>query len=136
MVASPRRVFPPAAPLHPTYPMQSVLPRLRAASPRRFPLLIAAILVAAWPLGSLRAQNVPGGAIRGQVSNAGTAENLQNVRVAVVENNREAYTARDGTFEFAGLAPGSYTLAFEYPGLDRKTVTVAVEAERTTRQDM
>ena len=71
------------------------------------------------------------GEIRGQVSNAATKSNLESVKVRVLETNRDYYTERDGTFDIAGLNPGTYTLVFEYPGLDQKQERVNVATGRT-----
>jgi hypothetical protein len=100
------------------------------------PLLLFA---AAAPVPSPVVAPAPGGGIgqtgeiRGQVNNAATAANLESVHVKMVETSRDYYTARDGTFEIAGLNPGAYTLVFEYPGLDQKRARVVVTAGGSER---
>ncbi len=73
------------------------------------------------------------GTVRGQVSNQATGSNLESATVRIIELNRVIHTEGDGTFEASGLAPGSYTLAVSYPGLDPKRETVTVQAGQTAR---
>jgi len=54
--------------------------------------------------------------IRGVVRVRRSAEPLAGVRVLVPAAGREAATAGDGSFELAGLAPGSYRLEVHLPG--------------------
>jgi iron complex outermembrane receptor protein len=70
------------------------------------------------------------GEIRGQVSNSVTGSNLENVRIRVRETGREYSTERGGNFIISGLPAGTYTLSFEYPGLDLKTEVVEVNGRQ------
>jgi iron complex outermembrane receptor protein len=98
---------------------------------------VALVFSAIVPMSS-RAQPAPAaqGAVIGQVSNAATAANLEGVRVAVAGTNLEVTTDRQGFYTLSGVAPGSYTITFEYPGLDRREVAVEVAKEGRTRQDV
>src|SRR4051812_34540660 len=73
--------------------------------------------------------------IRGSVSNAATAANLENASVRVKGSNQEYLTERDGTFQIVGLAPGTYDLIVNYVGLDAQTRTVSLGAGESARQD-
>ncbi len=84
----------------------------------------------------VRAQNPAQGSVTGQVSNAATRANLEGVRVTIAGTTQEATTDRQGFYDLTGLAAGRYTLAFEYPGLDRKEVGVTVEANGRAREDV
>ncbi len=105
---------------------------------------VAALLIAIYfglIANAARAQNPSpansaAGEIRGQINNAATGANLAHVSIKVRETNREYTTARDGTFSIAPLQPGTYSLAIEYPGLDRRVETVQLEAGRVARLDV
>ena len=92
---------------------------LHSACLRRGHLMILLLL------GGLRlvAQNGSNGSIHGQVSNAATRNNLQGARITLIKPGTETVSARDGTFEFSGLAPGIYSVTIDYPtarGADRR----------------
>ncbi|MES2695076.1 MAG: TonB-dependent receptor plug domain-containing protein [Verrucomicrobiota bacterium] len=96
-------------------------------------LLVA--VCAGFAVDRAAAQNAASGAIHGQVSNAATRSNLGGVVVRVSGIGRETLTESDGTYEIAGLPPGTYTVSFEYPGLDSQQTTVEV-GSGTARKDM
>jgi TonB-dependent receptor len=83
-----------------------------------------------------RAQTSATGSIRGQVSNESTKQNLQGVTVLVKETGRQVLTEEGGNYTIGGLEPGTYTLVFDYPGLDVKEQRVTVFSSGTARQDM
>lgn len=74
--------------------------------------------------------------IRGTVSNQATSKNLVGVTVSVSETGRSALTESGGLYEISGLAPGDYTLVFDYPGLDRQEVKVTVTDAAPAQQDV
>jgi hypothetical protein len=74
--------------------------------------------------------------IRGQVANAATGAYLGNVSIKVRETGREYFTNRDGSFSIGNLAPGTYTLIVEYPGLDRKVEERHVTGGQVARVDI
>ena len=90
----------------------------------------SALFAPAW------AQIASAGAITGQVSNAATSSTLQGVRIQIVGTEREVLSDQQGNYEITGLAPGTYTLQFEYPGLDPKQVQVNLDQGRSARQDV
>jgi hypothetical protein len=100
------------------------------------PLACFALAISALIPVVCRAQPATQGAVIGQVSNAATSDNLEGVRVAIAGTNQEVTTDRQGFYALSGLAPGSYTITFEYPGLDRREVAVEVAKESRTRQDI
>lgn len=116
----------------------SVDPKL--LSHRRAHLLCAAVFL----IGALislsitsvaRAATGGSSTIRGTVSNAATANNLNHASVQVKGLAHEVLTARDGSFEITGLAPGTYQLTVSYTGLDLERRTVNVGLGETARQD-
>jgi iron complex outermembrane recepter protein len=82
------------------------------------------------------AQSEPAGIIRGEVSNQVTNARLGGVIVRIVELSRETLTEKDGTYEFANVAPGTYTVTYEYTGLDTKDFKVTVSPTAGARQDV
>lgn len=115
--------------------IMKTLPVTERAAGQRWSAGVVATWFAALALFAppLAAQTSPSGAIRGQVSNETTGSNLGSATVKVVETKREYYTGGDGMFEVPGLAPGSYTLIVEYPGLDAKRLPVVVQPGQTSR---
>jgi TonB-dependent receptor len=114
--------------------MQSFLPRFRAdRCSRAFALLAVLCLLAADPAS---AQAPAAGAIRGAVSNQSTQRNLEGVTILVTETGRKVLTEAGGLYEITGLAPGTYTLIYDYPGLDSREVQVTVTAGAPVQQDV
>jgi outer membrane cobalamin receptor len=60
---------------------------------------------------------------------------LQAATVRIVELGREVATGRDGSFVFADVPAGSYTVEARYVGAESETLTVAVPAEGAVRAD-
>lgn len=108
---------------------------LRPSSVLSLPFAAALALVALLTPGLLCAQ-ASTGAIRGTVSNQATRQNLEGVTVLVSETGRSVASESGGTYEITGLAPGTYTLVFDYPGLDREEIKVAVAAGTPAQQDV
>jgi iron complex outermembrane recepter protein len=86
--------------------------------------------------GASQAQSEPAGVIRGQVSNQVTSARLAGVIVRIVELSRDTLTEKDGTYEFANVPPGTYTMTYEYTGLDTKDFRVTVSPTAGARQDV
>lgn len=84
---------------------------------------------------ALLTATLPAATIRGTVSNEATSKNLVGATVSVGETGRAVLTEGGGTYEITGLAPGDYTLVFEYPGLDRKEVKVTAGEAAAIQQD-
>jgi iron complex outermembrane receptor protein len=108
-------------------PHRSLISRLRTRA-------LTALLAVSLP--TLALAQASGGSISGQVSNATTGSNLEGVRISVVGTEREALTNHEGFYDLSSLAPGRYTLAFEYPGLDRREITVNVDGGARAKQDV
>lgn len=104
----------------------------RSGARRRLPSFLA---VLAASFAALVAP-VQAATVRGTVSNQATSKNLVGVTVFVSETGRSAVTEAGGLYEISGLAPGEYTLVFDYPGLDRKEVKVTVTDAASAQQDV
>lgn len=76
------------------------------------------------------------GSLTGRVSNQGTGAYLEGARVTLLPSGRSTLTARDGSFSFPRVSPGSYTISVSYAGLDSRTVTGSVAAGGVERQDV
>jgi iron complex outermembrane receptor protein len=98
----------------------------------RLPTLLAGLVLS---LAALAA-SAQAATVRGTVSNQATSKNLVGVTVSVSETGRSALTETGGLYEISGLAPGDYTLVFDYPGLDRKEVKVTVTDAAPAQQDV
>jgi iron complex outermembrane recepter protein len=85
---------------------------------------------------TLLAQSDRPGVIVGTISNAATGAYLEGARVEVEGTGRAVFTDRDGIFQVAPLAPGSYALKVSYTGLDETRVAVAVAPGETSRQQI
>ncbi|MSU23915.1 MAG: TonB-dependent receptor [Opitutus sp.] len=96
--------------------------------------LIVLVVVAALGATQLSAQ-AGGGALTGTVANSATRAFLDHAEVKVTGTNLSVLTDRDGSYRFENLAPGTYSLAVSYTGLDVETRSVAVGAGQTARQD-
>lgn len=120
----------PATPQPPT-PAMTLPPSAfrRPGACRRLPSFLAALVLL---LGS----TARAATIRGTVSNQATSKNLVGVTVSVSETSRSVQTESGGLYEITGLAPGTYTLVFDYPGLDRQEVKVEVADLAAARQDV
>lgn len=69
------------------------------------------------------------GEVRGIVADATDTDSLQAAEVTIEELGRRTTTSRDGTYVFADVPAGSYTVTARYVGAEPVTFTVAVPAE-------
>lgn len=98
-------------------------------------LAIAVALVALAALGSpaaARAQSQTTGRVTGTVVDEETGQPIAAALARVLEVHRSESTHEDGTFTFAGLAPGSYTLVLQRIGYRLLRTTVAIRAGADT----
>jgi iron complex outermembrane receptor protein len=91
-------------------------------------LRLAALLTLAAFTPCSRAQST--GSVNGTVTNRDTRAYLEGARVTLVELNRSALTARDGSFTIADVPAGSYTVRTYYTGFDDSVTRVEVAAGR------
>lgn len=75
------------------------------------------------------------GDVRGSVADASDTEALQSAEIVIEELGRRTTTARDGSFVFADVPAGSYTVTANYIGAEPVTYTVSVPAEGTVVQN-
>lgn len=68
------------------------------------------------------------GEVRGTVTEASETIALRSAEVRLVELNRAASTERDGSFFFANVPEGTYTLEVRYVGAETKRETITVPA--------
>ncbi|MCB2072572.1 MAG: TonB-dependent receptor [Novosphingobium sp.] len=76
------------------------------------------------------------GDVTGTVIDASETIALQSAEVRIVELDRAAVTERDGSFFFADIPEGNYTLEFRYVGARTERRTVAVPASGAIRVDV
>ena len=76
------------------------------------------------------------GELRGTVIDASETIALQSAQVRIVELDRVASTGRDGSFIFADVPEGTYTLETRYVGADTVTQSVTVPEAGTVRADI
>ncbi len=99
----------------------------------RLLLPLFALALACSPATALRAQPAAG-SVAGTVSNAGTGDLLEGVRVVLPALGRSALTDATGRYLIDGVPAGSHELTASYTGLDPQRFTVAVAAgQRATR---
>lgn len=75
------------------------------------------------------------GEVRGVVADATDTEALQAVEVRIDELGRRTTTARDGSYVFADVPAGSYTITASYVGAEPVQYTVAVPDEGLVTQN-
>ena len=76
------------------------------------------------------------GEVAGTVSDASDTIALRSAQVRIVELDRVATTERDGSFLFADVPAGDYTLEISYVGAETVTQPVSVPATGTVRADV
>lgn len=83
-----------------------------------------------WMSGAAPPPLQQGGAVRGTVVDARTAAPVADAQVQLIEMSRAFITAKDGRFEFTGVAPGTYTLTVSRIGyiFVRRGVQVGADA--------
>ena len=82
----------------------------------------------AWTVAGHASAQAPTGLIIGRVTDEQSGEALTLARVEVVEAHRTELTREDGSFRFAQLPPGRYTVTIEQLGYDCHVAEVEVEA--------
>ncbi|WP_232492296.1 TonB-dependent receptor [Novosphingobium kaempferiae] len=75
------------------------------------------------------------GTVSGTVSDDTGTRALQSAQVRIVELDRSVQAERDGSFRFADVAPGTYTLEARYVGAEVTTQSVTVPATGTVTSD-
>ena len=96
---------------------------ISASSSRLGGLLLVAFLSSTGIGSALQA-----GTIAGTVSDATGTRTLQSAQLRIVELNRVAESGRDGTFRFADVPAGTYTVEARYIGADAVEQKVDVPA--------
>jgi len=91
------------------------------------PYLTAVSLDALWFVAQ-PTPNPTTGDVQGKVVDQSTQAALSGATLQLVENASSTSTAADGTFAFAGLAPGTYTLRISMLGYQMKSFTLQVAA--------
>lgn len=76
------------------------------------------------------------GTLTGTVVDAGGISALQGAEVEIVELRRTATAGPDGSFRFADVPAGSYTLRTRYAGAAERTTLVEVTETGTVRADI
>lgn len=74
--------------------------------------------------------------ISGRVQDANTASYMFGANVTINELNRSETTQSDGSFTFANVPAGDYTLTISYIGYDNVTKGVHVDADSEARTDI
>ncbi|MDR1009958.1 MAG: TonB-dependent receptor [Opitutaceae bacterium] len=97
--------------------------------------LAALTVISAFAVAQEPARQDPG-AITGRITNKATKKYLINVSVTVVDTPIRTVTDQDGNYAVRNLQPGSYSLIFEYTGLDIMRVPVQVEPGKTVTRDI
>src|SRR5690606_35583259 len=87
-----------------------------------------ALSVASVALAAGLASPAIAGKLRGTVIDASETIALRSAQVRIVELDRVASTASDGSFIFADIAEGTYTVEVRYVVTDSVTQTVDVPA--------
>ncbi|BBE33043.1 TonB-dependent receptor [Sphingosinicella microcystinivorans] len=76
------------------------------------------------------------GTLVGTVIDAGGVRGLQGAEVELVELGRRTSAGPDGSFRFADVPSGSYTLRAVYAGADESRTSVSITEDGTTRTDI
>ncbi|MCM2273921.1 MAG: TonB-dependent receptor [Candidatus Didemnitutus sp.] len=88
-------------------------------------LLLWSLLSSVLLVPSMQAETLT---LVGRVLNAETGNYLEGATVELVDPPQQTVTARDGSFRFAGLPAGKYSVRVNYVGLDAKTLPVELAA--------
>ena len=75
------------------------------------------------------------GEVAGTVSDTSNTIALRSAQVRIVELDRVTATSRDGSFLFADVPAGDYTLEITYVGAETATRSISVPATGTVRED-
>jgi len=101
---------------------------------RLFALCTAFLIGAFVPPGS--GAETATGIITGSVSNAGTGDRLEGVRVALPKLGLAVLTDNTGRFVLTGVPAGTHELLANYTGLDPTTQAVVVAAGQRVTRDL
>jgi TonB-dependent receptor len=100
---------------------------MRVVSPRR---ILGSLFL--WMFLSSAAFAQTTGAISGRIIDASRNTPLTGAEITIAETGTRAVSARDGSYQFANLPAGTYSLAISYLGYDNVQQSVAVVAGQTT----
>src|SRR5687767_13489615 len=75
------------------------------------------------------------GTISGSVSNAGTGDFLEGVRVSLPDLGLTVFTDNTGHYSFPSVPPGSHQIVANYTGLDAMKHEVSVTAGQPVTRD-
>jgi hypothetical protein len=92
---------------------------------------VLGFVLAAVLAGSNQLVQAQQGSIAGRVTDAATADPLENARVILVGPNRIEGTGRDGRYTFRGVPPGSYQIRVLRLGYRPATDSVLVPSGET-----
>jgi TonB-dependent receptor len=93
--------------------------------------------LAAWlTLAAAPAVGATTGAVAGRVTDANNATSLPGVVISVPGRTATITTARDGTYEIAGLTAGDHQVTFSYLGYTPVTLGVLITPGSTARLDL
>lgn len=76
------------------------------------------------------------GTILGRVSDSSGVRALSGAEIRIPKAGRTAVAGADGSFRFADVAPGSYTLVVSYVGAETVEQDVRVAGDQTVRADV
>ena len=97
-------------------------------------LKLHTVLILVLLLMTFGASAQTGGAVKGVLTDdSGAVIPAANVALTGNGVNKTAQTQADGTYSFAGLAPGQYTVSVEFTGFSPVTRTIAVSAGGTAQ---
>ena len=96
----------------------------------------ASLKLAASAMAFAAAAPAIAGEIEGVVSDASDTVALRSAEVRIVELDRTVATERDGSFSFANVPAGTYTLQVRYVGADPVSQTITVPETGTIRADI
>src|SRR5688572_25348856 len=97
----------------------------------RAPGLLAVFALMIVLLSALQAATA-GGAVSGSVSNAGTGDLLEGVRVTLPDLGLTAFTDNTGRYIFSNVPPGAHSIVANYTGLDSIKHDVTRSEEHTS----
>ncbi len=112
--------------------MNSRTLRLSVLGARRLVVCLAVVFTS---LLSTLPGAVPGGAIAGSVSNAGTGDLLEGARISLPTLGRGTLTDNTGRFVLTGVPADTYELVATYTGLDPVRHNVIVTAGQRVARD-
>lgn len=94
------------------------------------------LAAAAWVCGLTTTGTVWGAVVTGQISDSSGTRTLSAAQVEIVETGRRTSAEADGSYRFADLEPGRYTLRATYTGAEPVDTVVEVSGDETVRSDI